>query len=501
MPERVLDRVPIEFQLRPDSQRVRKELLDADPALDSNKELFEEVYGLILYNNQTALEYNSPRHVQIRKMNKEQAKAKKRKVKCVDGRCTDRQQDDCPTHTEPGGFTKRASRYYRRARNESGELYIPRSPYLRGGIQAAAMEEGDLLEIVEGHYMEEPPKDETGKHIDPYEPCGKVSDMLNDPKEKFINHDLIKGHIEKLNEITIPPITAWYNDCRDTQGREVLERVCLPIMLDTVTRGYVLDLDQRDNRAPLSVSELVRTHRGRIEAALGKLVGGYRSKAEWFTDPEKITDLALHRYEVTRGLMHDETLRPFQDDILTYLSTHYPELTADQRTGVLSEFADNAGLLYLQGSAYGEAEHVFKWHNERCIVLSPEGNPPFVQFPDVQSFIATPPEPERTIIYANAMIKLWKHYREEAKQRDPNTRMPEEILMFLNTPLFGEANGANYNYIAALNASGDLFHSMVSDKSMGELYRNGDLRSFSLLYDYQTRFIRAVVNNRALANR
>lgn len=501
MPERILvDRVPKEFQLQPDSLRLRNELLTADPSLGSNEELFVEVLGLILYNNYVATRYSSPPRLQIREMNKELAEAETADDRCVDGRVSNKQQDENPIHTEPGGFTKRAPRNYRRTKNESGGKYIPRSSYLRGGIQRASRNNKDLIEFVEGHFMEEPPTEE-----EPFEPCGQVLAMIR--KEEIKEKDLIKAHIIKINEITIPAITDWYNDCLDIQGKETLARVCLPLMQDTVTRGYVLDLDQRDKRAPLSVAELVKVNRSRIEAHLGRLVGGYGSKTAWLLDPEKIIDLDAIRYEITRGLMQDNQLRSFKEDVLSYLSDHYSDLTAQQRTGTLFKLANNAALLYLQGSAYGEAEHPYKWHNERCIVISPEGNPPFVYFPDVQSFVATPPEPERTIIYSNTMIGLWKHYREEARHRSPDTRMPEAILMFLTTPVVGELSTSNYNYLAALSTSSELFQNLINDKTLidkvtkHDLYYEHEFNPYSLLYNYQTRLIRAVVDNRALANR
>ncbi len=505
MPECILDRVPADFQLHPDSQRLRQDLSEADPSLGSNRDLFDEVYGLILYNNYTAQIYGSPQRLEIRTRNKQLADAELADNRCVDGRVSNKQQGENPIHTEPGAFTKRAPRIYRRARSESGGKYIPRSSYLRGGIQRAARSSRDLIECIEGHYMEEPSKKADGSYEEPFEPCGQVVAMQK--KGEISEQDLIKAHIAKINEITVPAITDWYNDCLDVQGRDVLPRVCLPLMQDTVTRGYVLDLDLKDRRAPLSVSELVKLNRGRIESHLGKLVGGYGSKAGWLLDPERIIHLDGIRYEITRGLMQDSELYPFKDDVLTYLSEHYSDLTNQQRNGVLFKLANNAALLYLQGSAYGEAEHPYKWHNERCIVVSPEGNPPMVYFPDVQSFVATPPEPERTITYTNTMISLWKHYREEAKHRTPTTRMPEEILMFLTTPVVGEFSGNNYDYFAALSTSAELFQNLMADETRigkstkRDLYRDHSLNSYSILYNYQTRIIRAIVNNRAIANR
>lgn len=508
MPERVLDRVPAEFQLQSDSQKLRKELLAADPVLGSDRDLFEEVYGLMLYNNYTAGKYCSPRRLQIRELNKSLAEAEIADDRCVDGRVSNKQQDENPIHTEPAGLTKRSPRKYKRIRNESGGIYVPRSSYLRIGIQRAAQSHKDLIEFIEGHFMEEPPKNEEGESEQPFEPCGQIVTMQR--KGEIKEKDLIKAHIEKINEITVPAVTDWYNDCLDVQGRDVLQRVCLPLMQDTVTRGYILDLDQKDKRSPLVAAELVKANRGRLESHLGKLVGGYGSRSEWLLDPEKIIALAEARYEITRGLMQDTELRSFRDDVFSYLSDHYSDLTAQQRTGTLFKFANNAALLYLQGSAFGEAEHPYKWHNERCIVISPEGNPPFVYFPDVQSFVATPPEPERTIIYANTMIGLWKHYREEAKHRSSGTRMPEAILMFLATPVVGELNGNNYDYLSALSASAELFQNLINDKtemdkvtkvSKYDLYKAQELNPYSLLYNYQTRIIRAVVDNRAIANR
>lgn len=508
MPERVLDRVPTEFQLRPDSQRLRQELLDADPSLEGNKSLLDEIHGLIVYNNYTALKYNSPEHEQIRSMGKRLGRARKGKIKCVDGRRGGKQQDENPTHTEPGGFIKRTPRHYRRTRDESGGRHIPRSPFLRGGIRAAALENEDLIEFAEGHFMKEPPKDEKGNPTRPVQRCGQAEAMQRN--DEITDTDLIRGHITKLKEITVPAITDWYNDCRDMQGKNILARVCLPIMMDTETRGYVLDLDKRDQRTPLDVAELVKVYRSRIESDLGRLVGSYGSKAEWLLDPERMTDLALTRYEITRGLMQDPELKAFRDDVLTYLVDHYSDLTIDQRTGVLSEFADDAALLYLQGSAYGEAEHSYKWHNERCMVISPEGNPPFVYYPDIQSFVATPPEPERTNIYANTMIDIWNHYHKEAIIKNSHTRMPDAILMFLTTSVAGELNRSNQNYIAALNNSEELLYHMINDHNeiskgskitKADLYKTGRLQIVSLLYDYQSRIVRAVVNNRAIANR
>lgn len=505
MPERILDKVPTEFQLQPDSRKLRQDLLSADPSLESNEELFEEVLGLILYNNYVAGKYCSPPRLQIRAMNKQSAEAEIADDRCVDGRVSNKQQDENPIHTEPAGLTKRSPRKYKRIKNESGGLYIPRSAYLRGGIQRAANSGRDLIEFIEGHFMEEPIKDEKGKYEEPFEPCGQIIAMQKNGEIR--EKDLIKAHIGKINEITVPAITDWHNDCLDIQGRDTLPRVCLPLMQDTVTRGYVLNLDQKDKKAPLSVPELVKVNRGRIESHLGRLVGGYGSKAAWLLDPERIIDLDMHRYEITRGLMQDSQLRSFKDDVLSYLSDHYSDLTAQQRTGTLFKLAHNAALLYLQGSAYGEAEHPYKWHNERCIVISPEGNPPFVYFPDVQSFVATPPEPERTITYANTMIGLWKHYREEAKYRSSDTRMPEAILMFLTTPVVGELSEGNYNYLGALNTSAELFQNLMNDKTpignatKHDLYKAHELNAYSLLYNYQTRMIRAIVNNRAIANR
>lgn len=499
MPERILDRVPTEFQLNPNSQRLRQELLAVDPLLTSDKGLFEEVHGLILYNNYAALKYASPRHSQIRVMNRCLAEANMATVKCVDGRGGGKQQDESPTHTEPGGLTKRATRHYRRARNESGGKHIPRSPFLRGGIQTAALDARDLIEFPEGHFMEEPPRDEYGKHVTPYQACGQASAMQ--AKGEIEDPDLIRGHLSKINEITIPAITDWYNDCRGAQGRDILKRVCLPLMADTVTRGYVLDLDQKDKKSPLSVAELVKVHKGRIESSLGRLVGGYGAKADWLLDPERIIDLAEARYEITRGLMQDSGLYSFRDEVLSYFSDHYSDLTNQQRTGALFKFANNAALLYLQGAAYGETEHPYKWHNERCIVISPEGNPPFVYFPDVQSFVATPPEPERTITYANTMIDIWNHYHEQASNKNGNTRMPDKVLMFLTTPVFGSLDRANDGFVAASNASGDLFHHMINSSRMGKDYMDGKLEVFSLLYNYQTRVIEAVVKNCAIARR
>lgn len=513
MPERILDKVPTDFQLKPGSRRLRQELLTADPSLEFDHHQFEEVYGLILYNNYTAGIHSSPERLQIREMNKELAGAEIADNRCVDGRVSGKQQDENPIHTEPGAFIKRAPRIYRRAQNESGGRHIPRSSYLRVGIQRAAGSPRDLIEFIEGHYMEEPKKDGHGRHEGPFQPCGQVVAMQR--KGEIEEKDLVKAHIGKIKEITMPAITDWYNDCLDMQGRNALPTVCLPLMQDTVTRGYVLDLDQRNSWSPLSVSELVRVNRNRMESRLGKLVGGYGSNAECLLDPEKIIDVDNMRYEIARGLMQDGELQSFRNDIFTYLSSHYADLTSQQRNGVLFKLANNAALLYLQGSAYGEAEHPYKWHNERCIVISPEGNPPFVYFPDVQSFIATPPEPERTRIYSNTMIDLWKHYREEARHGVADTRMPEAVLMFLATPVVGGLSAVNYHYLSALSSNAELFQSLMSDKTdmnhqQGEglhkvtkfdLFKARALNPYSLLYNYQTRVIRAVVNNRAIANR
>src|SRR3989338_542855 len=508
MPERILDRVPPEFQLKPDSQILRQELLEADPSLASDRLLLEEAHGLIVYNNFVAGIYTSPERLKVRDMNKVQAEANTADIDCVDGRRGGKQQEEGPTHTEPGGFTKRAPRLYQRKKHESGGKHIPRSAFLRGGIKAAAYEGKDLVEFPKGHFMEEPLKDANGKHLSPFQTCGQAAKMQDQGEIK--DPDLIRGHIGKLNEITVQAVTDWYDDCLDMQGRDILKMVCVPLMLDAETRGYVLDLDKKNLYSPLSVAELIKVYRGRIEASLGKLVGSYGSKAEWLLNPAKITDLALVRYEITRGLMQDDQLRPFREDILTYLSEHYADLNAQQRQGVLFKFSNNGSLVYLQGSAYKEAEHPYKWHNERCLVISPEGNPPFVYFPDIQSFVATPPEQERTNIYANTMIDIWNHYHEEAKTRNSHTRMPDEILIFLTTPVYGELTQRHHNYVAALNTSAELFHHMISDPTKIEsengatkfdLYKAGKLKVFSLLYDYQTRIIRAVVNNRAIANR
>ncbi|MBI2600018.1 hypothetical protein HYW43_03835, partial [Candidatus Daviesbacteria bacterium] len=462
--------------------------------------VFEEVLGLMLYHNYMSAKYNSPERQRLREMNRDLAEAHIGSIVCVDGRRGGKQQDESPTHIEPGALTKRAPRFHKRSRYESGGKHIPRSPFLRGGIHTAALDRArDLIEFPTGHFMVEPAKDEQDKHISPYQPCGKAKAMQDEGE--IIDKDIINGNLAKINEITVPPITDWFNDCRGVTGRDPLDRVCLPLMMDTGTRGYVVDLDQRHRRSPLGVPELVKIYRSRIEENLGKLVGEYGSKVNWITDPEKELDLALARHEITRGLMQDQEFRGFQNDVLGYLTDHYSELTYQQRMGVLFKLADNAALVYLQGSAVGEADHPYKWHNERCIVISPEGNPPFVFFPDIQSFVATPPEPDRVVTYSNTMITIWNHYLEEARKRNGNSRMPDEILMFLTTPVTGELHRRNDSYVAAVNSSGELFHHMVSNDRIGGLFAKGELRIYSLLYDYQTRDIRAVVDNRVIASR
>lgn len=490
--ETILNKVPLGFQNEPDSQRLKNELLLADPSLQEKPDRLGNVIGLIMHNNRVAKIVNDPRFTSARMRKQGLAKAYLAFEDCVDGRTWRIAQIERvgPSHSEPAGLTKRSIRNHRRKENESGGRYIPRSPSLRGGIQASAKENlYDLLEFPTGHFMGDYRSLMQEPSLVQGQQCGQLSNMQE--IGEMGEMDLIQGGLAKLKEITVPGITDFYNDWREIYGFEQLKQVCVPLMLNTENRAYILGLENFGYKSPLDTAELLKIYSERITSSLGYIAGEPGFASQWFTNPDKLIELAELRYDVTKGILNHPYLEPLRSDILSYFREDNPNLTNDQLSGSLYLFASNVAMLYELADF-----RPMKWHDERCIVISPGGNPPFSFFPDVQTFVATPPEPERTVRYAATMVRLWQHHYYEAQKGHIENGIPEDIIMFLTTPVYGNLEWGNDQYRMALANNGELSRTILSETSLSDLQKSGKLHVYSLLYDYGTREIRNIVVNR-----